>query len=206
MSRRISRQGPSFSAGARGRGVLQREHSRPDRQAGAREGTKLLHGEGFTRTGANPSGTIRGLSSDRTVECLRRAEIHAGDLGTCVAALRAPYRPRPGLGDPLMHLRRAVAICLRLEGFSARTIAPVLGREEKRVAVMIAGVPRLQSKPRIHDNWARSDDARGSSGQRWRSELSGIKRDLRRLDRGELIGPQPHKIPANGDRPGFAGY
>ena len=87
-----------------------------DPSRGDARGDSFLSEHDRTRTGREPSHETRGAEHLPVEEAVRRALIHCADLGVPLEALRAPYRPHPGEYDRLMSIRRAVAICLRLEG------------------------------------------------------------------------------------------
>lgn len=127
-----------------------------NRKAEGQGGVLLTH-HGFTSTGQPKSTNKRGKSARFDDECRRRAAIHAGDIGMSLEALTAPYRPQPGKSDPLRSLRRAVAICLRLEGFSDAEIGLALDRHEDTIKPLTTGIaPMFPPGPTwkaCEDNW-----------------------------------------------------
>ena len=155
-------------------------------------GDRYLAERGFTRTGRPESNATRGAERRPVEEAARRARIHCADLdrhyrdhrrdscSVTLEALRAPYRPRPGQPDPFMDARRAVAACLRLEGFKTGTIALVLDRDPSRIEELTRGVGPFY-RP-VKDNWTNRGEEDGrASAMRWRREQSGIADEVRRL-------------------------
>ena len=80
------------------------------------------------RRGAVSRSTRAAPVSAGLPACRHRASKHAADIGTSLDELRQPRRP-----DTLKSLCRAVAICLRLEGFSSSATAGVLARPLRTV-------------------------------------------------------------------------
>lgn len=175
------------------------------------DGDRFLGERGFTRTGREKSCSTRGGERLPVEEAVRRALVHCADLDrhyrdhrhdnvrVTLEALRAPYRPRPGQGDPLMDARRAVAVCLRLEGFKARVIALVLDRDESRIEDLIGHAATNAEAEGVEPfyrpvpgNWTAAGEDNRASGMRWRRELHGIAADI-----SELPPTAPIRIPAD---------
>ena len=179
-----------------------------------RGGDRLLSAMGYNRNGSERSNQTRGDGNWDTCECVRRATRHAADLGQTLDALGAPYKPRPGQSDPLLDIRRAVAICLRLEGFEPGLIAEILRRDEKNVRNLTRDMTAPDSSGQcdstsphveqlyteVTDNWARRDrrgrvneDSRRSES-RWQKERAEIAAEVHGLRRPRG-GPDSHESP-----------
>lgn len=142
---------------------------------------------------ANDGHTSRGAESMPLAECERRAKVHCAELADHYAgqrpdaptvtldALRAPYRPRPGQRDELLDARRAVAVCLRLEGFKTGVIATVLDRDPRKVREWIgvaeeaAGEVEPIYRP-VESNYGRKSER--ASGMQWHEERKAIAREV----------------------------
>ena len=141
-------------------------------------GDRFLDEHGCTRTGRDKSTETRGAERRPIPEAVKRALVHCADLGVTLDDLRASYRPRPGQGDQLMDIRRAVAVCLRLEGFKRGTIALVLDRDPSRVEELIRDVEPFYQE--VDDERGTGEDSRGAV-MRWRREQNEIAAEVRDL-------------------------